>query len=502
AGGSGSDTYIFNIGDGNDTINEKPCTDVCVDIDVINIGVGVAAGDLTFKADGDDLIIGIEGHDDDSIRITGGLVDPSHGVEKIVLADGTAIAIAAVIACQTHSDADDTIVIPTDAVLAVIDANGGDDTITGGDVTAVVNGGSGDDTITTGDKDDTLSGGADNDTINAGGGNDVITGGTGDDTLTGGSGNDTYIYNKGDGHDTINEASTDPNCSCVDKLQFGVGIAIEDLRYSSDGNDLIINFRDTDTDSIRITGALSGASAGIEEICFPDGTKLEFSSALSIIELTEGMDFHMLPLTNNTTIINCHGDNDTVMISGSTASIIDGGAGNDTIYTSSTVATLYGGAGNDNLSAMSGKATFIGGTGIDILNGGHYGDNYVFNKGDGQDIIRDNFSMTCEANFDPDTLRFGDTITKDDIAFYMQGQNLVVSVSDTDKVTIYQQANAKNAIENIQLASGSSLSSAEINQIVADLSNYASDHGIDFTSVEDVKQSQELMNIITAAWDN
>ncbi|SIO30959.1 beta strand repeat-containing protein [Halodesulfovibrio marinisediminis] len=501
-GGTGGDTYIFNIGDGNDTIHEGACDGSCKDVDIIKIGVGVTADDLIFSADGDDLIIGIKDHDDDSIRISGGLVDPSHGVEKIVLADGTSIAVAAVVSCQTLTDNDDTIVVPADKYLAVVNAKGGNDTITTGDTTATINGGSGNDTITTGAKADSLSGGEGDDTINAGGGNDTITGGIGNDTLTGGSGSDTYIFNIGDGHDTIVEASVDPAGKCLDTLKLGSGIAIEDLRYSSDGDDLIINFRGNETDSIRIVGAQSGKSAGIESICFADGTKLEISSALSIVELTKGIDFHVASPTGKTTIINGYDGMDTIMVMGADPVIVDGGAGDDRISLGTGGATVYGGAGHDMISATIAKTTFVGGTGNDTMLGSHRGDTYIFNKGDGIDMVQDNVTLSCVVNEEADTLKFGKGITKKDVSFFMQGQNLVVSYGESDQVTIAGQASAKNAIENIQLASGSSLSSAEINQIVADLSNYASEHGLDFTSVEDVKNSQELMSIVTAAWDN
>ncbi|OBQ46163.1 calcium-binding protein, partial [Halodesulfovibrio spirochaetisodalis] len=499
-GGSGSDVYIFNVGDGNDTIHEGVCNGV--DVDVLNIGVGVTAGDLIFNADGDDLVIKINGHDGDSIRIAGGLTDLSHGIEKIALADGSFVEVATVIACQTSTDADDTIVVPADKFLAVLKTKGGNDSITVTDATAVIDAGSGNDNITTGEKDDILKGGTGNDTINAGGGKDTITGGAGTDTLTGGSGSDTYIFNIGDGHDTIIEASVDPTCTCVDKIQLGAGIGIEDLRYSADGDDLIINFRDNDSDSIRIVGAKTGVSAGIESICFADGCEMEISSAVSIIELTENMDFQMTPVPAQTAIINGYGGNDTIMVSGPTTCIIDGGSGNDQIFTYAANSTLYGGSGSDTISAISGKAGFIGGEGNDTLIGGHFGDTYVFNKGDGHDTIQDNLAMTCVANFDPDTLKLGKGIAKNDVAFFMEGPNLVISYGETDKVTIFQQGHSKNAIETVQLVSGGSLSSAEINQIVADLSNYASDHGLDFTSVEDVKNNQELMNIVTTAWDN
>ncbi|MFA9396629.1 MAG: calcium-binding protein, partial [Halodesulfovibrio sp.] len=113
-GGAGGDTYIFNIGDGNDTIIEGTCDGSCTDIDVINLGVGISVGDITYNIDGDDLIIGITGHDGDSICITGGATDPSHGIEQIVFADGTTINLVDVISTNTYTDGDDTIIVSAD----------------------------------------------------------------------------------------------------------------------------------------------------------------------------------------------------------------------------------------------------------------------------------------------------------------------------------------------------------------------------------------------------
>lgn len=48
-----------------------------------------------------------------------------------------------------------------------------------------------------------ISGGAGNDTIRGGVGNDILEGGAGDDLIYGDWGNDTYLFNKGDGRDTI-----------------------------------------------------------------------------------------------------------------------------------------------------------------------------------------------------------------------------------------------------------------------------------------------------------
>lgn len=44
-----------------------------------------------------------------------------------------------------------------------------------------------------------------NDVVVAWGGDDLITGGAGDDVLSGGPGHDTYVFNLGDGVDTITD---------------------------------------------------------------------------------------------------------------------------------------------------------------------------------------------------------------------------------------------------------------------------------------------------------
>ena len=62
-------------------------------------------------------------------------------------------------------------------------------------------------TITGTSGNDTLVGTTASDAIISDAGNDILTGGAGNDTLTGGAGNDTYIFNLGDGVDTINDLS-------------------------------------------------------------------------------------------------------------------------------------------------------------------------------------------------------------------------------------------------------------------------------------------------------
>ena len=84
-----------------------------------------------------------------------------------------------------------------------IDGNGGNDIILAGSGNDVAIGGTGNDWIAGGWGKDTLIGEAGRDTLFGGKGNDTITGGKGNDWMAGGRGDDTFVFEKGDGDDTI-----------------------------------------------------------------------------------------------------------------------------------------------------------------------------------------------------------------------------------------------------------------------------------------------------------
>jgi Ca2+-binding RTX toxin-like protein len=117
-------------------------------------------------------------------------------------------------------DGDDTLVI--DAQDAQVNLNGG----TGFDMAVVtgiaavsldlgatgieaVVGGAGNDNLrTSGAGRVILAGGGGNDSLTGSVAGDLLYGGTGDDALKGGRGNDVYVFNRGDGSDTITDAAT------------------------------------------------------------------------------------------------------------------------------------------------------------------------------------------------------------------------------------------------------------------------------------------------------
>ena len=116
---------------------------------------------------------------------------------------------------------------------------------------------------------DTISGGAGNDAIYGLSGNDTLSGGTGNDTVSGDGGDDNYLFNLGDGQDTIQEAGAFDSWGGNDTLHFGPGITAADLVVTegTGGNDLIdLDRRDRRTRS-RSTMASPAARTTASSKC-------------------------------------------------------------------------------------------------------------------------------------------------------------------------------------------------------------------------------------------
>lgn len=150
-----------------------------------------------------------------------------------------------------------------------------DDSINAGAGNDTVYGGSGiDDSINAGDGSDTVYGGDGNDTINAGDGSDYIDGGVGNDILNGSYGQDIYIFNRGDGQDTIYDYGSE-----IDTLKFGAGISESDISIFKNGSDLKLSYGANDL--ITITNQ-SNTNNAIEKFTLSDGYFLT-SNDLNVI---------------------------------------------------------------------------------------------------------------------------------------------------------------------------------------------------------------------------
>jgi len=211
---------------------------------------------------------------------------------------------------------------------------------------------SGDDYIIGIKENDTISGAEGNDSLYGWLGNDILTGGAGDDYLEGSWHADTYVYNLGDGNDTIQEYSSSTSFSrhLGDKLLLGADVSVADVVLSKgevDAQDLQISIAGEDG-SILINNQFGSVNYGVEVIEFADGT------------LWTEVDFAAMSASSG----------DDSLIGTLEDNRLDGMAGNDFISGEGGDDILVGGGGSD---------TLVGGLGADTLEGGVDGDVFVYN---------------------------------------------------------------------------------------------------------------------------
>ncbi len=488
-GGYGSDTYIFNLGDGNDTISEDERYWVNDnDIDKIIFGEGIDKDNITLTKHNNDILLTI--NENDSIVIKNWFKSSHYQIENFEFADGTILSKSEFegrgVVVEGTNDNDNLSGSNSSDIITgkdgddTINGNSGDDTIDGGNGNDTIDGGNGNDTIDGGTGDDTLNGNSGDDKLigNSGddilygeNGNDILNGGTGNDTLNGGYGNDTYIFNLGDGNDTINEDRYWRYTS-TDKIIFGEGIDKDDITLSKHNNDILLTINKND--SIVIKNWFKSSDYQIENFEFADGTilsKSEFEGRGVVVEGTNDND-------------NLSGSNSSDIITGKDGDdIINGNSGND---------RLYGGNGNDILNGGYGDDTLDGGEGNDTLNGSYGNDIYSINLNGANDTIIDSGG--------DDILLFGENINKEDVIFKFNNDDLQISYSNNDMVTILNQKNSSNTIEKIELADGNYLTNNDINLLIQNINAYAADNGIDISSNENIKQNEQLMNIVASSW--
>jgi Ca2+-binding RTX toxin-like protein len=410
-GGGGADTYLFGYGDGQDTVSDGS---LAGELDVIRFKSGITPDDvdvslsdeytndleLTLIATGDkitlsqflllsnplnsfqvefvdspvvwtfddlqQILLNVTDNDDKVIgTITADQIDGEGGNDSISGWDGNDVLSGGSGNDQLDGDNGDD----------QLDGGAGNDRLSGDNGNDHLSGAEGDDILSGGSGNDSLSGGLGNDYLNGSSDDDVLDGGAGNDQLIGESGNDTYLFGLGDGQDII--YNNDGLGGGLDILRFESGVLPQDLAFSRTSTDLNISIRGT-TDSIRIDGYFRESynnSFLVERIEFEDNASLVYTRE-DIITLTQVST-----------------PDDDVIYGGSNDEMLNGGAGDDFIF---------GGSGND---------TLAGGTGNDYLRGGLGLDTYIFNQGDGFDVIY-NHESTSESS---DVLRLGAGIEASDL---------------------------------------------------------------------------------------
>ena len=310
-GGEGDDVYIFNKGDGEDEIVDNSGTDT------IKFGQGINPEDIVVKAargdfDGVSLELSIK-NTDDKITIREHFAD-NNQVENIMFANGVTWSLEEISkrAHTMYGTADDDYIYSFDDDPMTVHGLDGNDELCGSIANDLLYGDEGDDKLWGGSGSDTLYGGqgndelqgdagndilhgnegqdilhgdegndilhgdAGNDTLWGDAGNDTLIGGQGKDSLRGGEGDDVYIFNKGDGEDTVCDVN-----GKADEIRLGhesIGVVFEhvnsDLRVRIPGS----------IDAITISSWYSGDNYKIETFKSATGSTITHTQIENLIQ--------------------------------------------------------------------------------------------------------------------------------------------------------------------------------------------------------------------------
>lgn len=242
------DIYDVNIGDGEVFIEDVAAPDAG---NVLRFGPGIdpeaLRANLRFEEDGNGghLLRVSYGGDGDILFLTGfnpnDVLGGGHAVDRFEFADGTVWDYATLVSGGFLVEGDEQSNELAGTNLA-----------------------------------DRLHGGGDNDALHGGAGSDELHGGTGNDVLSGGAGDDAYIFNKGDGVDTI----IDSGATDFNYIRFEADIRPEDIRHEWDGTTLVLHY--SEGDAVRIENYYgSEGNPVILALAFEDGT---------VVSLTEQMN--------------------------------------------------------------------------------------------------------------------------------------------------------------------------------------------------------------------
>ncbi|WP_284733868.1 MULTISPECIES: calcium-binding protein [unclassified Dyella] len=511
--GNGSDNRLDG-GDGNDTLYGNGGNDTLIGgagDDQLDGGWGSDAlrggtGDDTYFVDAtDDVIVELAGEGHDVVYASSSYV-LSDNIEKLVLtqegwaADGTGNAGdndlvgnaqdnrldgGAGADTMTGGLGNDTYVVDQAGDVIVELEDEGNDTVEssisytlGATLENLVLTGSADIDGLGNDQDNLLVGNDGNNRLEGGLGNDTLAGGLGDDYYIEESSGDRVRENADEGIDTV-ERRYETNlilAANVDKLLLAAGIQTGNgngLDNVITGNAGANKLAGLDGDDVLY--GLDGDDAmwggtGTDQLYGGNGNDyLDGEEGADRLEGGAGNDIYIVDDANDVVVEAAGGGADQVQatVSATLAANVEnlflmGTAAID--GTGNELDNYIAGNGADNkLYGMGGNDTMVAGAGNDTLVGGTGDDKYVFDASSGSDVV-DNTGGGNDGVF------FTNGITRDKLSFSRDGNDLLIFVSGgaTPAVRVTNHfLGGDAAIDYVQPDGGFSLTTAEINQIVA-----------------------------------
>lgn len=407
-----------------------------------------------------------------------------------------------------------------------------------------------------GGRESWLAGRGGNDNITGSVYSDVLVGGTGQDTLRGGNGDDVYVFELGDGKDTILDSGsvreTVDDLQLLngevfgDKIVFGNGISIEHISLARSGDDLKIYVRDPGSNDWEDKSAVAdvltvknwvNTSNRVESLQFYDGTDLDISrityawtggSANDTLNRSNSGDWsdggggndEIHALAGDDYLFGREGNDKLYGDSGSDVLLggegrdtlhggtgddfLVGGLGNDVLYGNDDEDILIGGDGNDYLDSGAGDDVVIGGSGNDTYSADSGQDIYRFGYGDGQDTYKGD----ARANYsEDDIVLLEGQLDKGSVWFKRIDNNLVMQlVGSEDKITFegWYKANATGGAMDKDIGAfvlgDDMLLAKDVNQLVSAMASFDPNDGTTAYGVKAHEIPSPVQTAVNAAW--
>ena len=407
-GGAGDDTYLIQVGDGYDQVEDASGNDR------ILLGAGVSAEDIVVTA-GNSYHPGTLRIDYTSgqtssgaVYIPGSLVSSS--IERIESMDGDVVLTADL----------------SKYVATTVSGTAASDVITCGVGRQIINAGAGNDVVHAGAGRDSLDGGTDDDILYGDSGNDTITDSSGSNYLSGGDGADSIagagVLDGGAGSDRLA-----PSAGSI--VVFGHGYGQD----SVSGTAFVIRMNpDVAPADVSVRGqTVPGFVSNLSLILGDGSDQLVGASNATEVQFADGTVWTQADLMARASGIWAATSGADGIAGSPGADLLDGGAGNDVIAGGDGDDTLLGGAGNDRINGNAGDDQIFGGDDSDDLSGNEGNDLLV--GGAGADSLNGNDgSDTLDGGADNDTLSGGSGA---DVYRFGRGYGVDV-ISDGDVTTV------------------------------------------------------------------
>jgi Ca2+-binding RTX toxin-like protein len=250
----------------------------------------------------------------------------------------------------------------------------------------------------------------------------------------------------------------------LDVLQLGAGLQASATQVTrgvgSNSNDLTLAFGGGDQITLR---SYFNSTYRLQTIQFADGTKWDYPTVASKL------------------VYNGTAGNDTLTGLTDAPNVINGGDGNDVLNAGSLNDTLAGGTGNDTLNAGSGVDTFI------------------FNRGDGQDVIAETAAPYKTGGKNLDVLQMGTGIASDQLWFRHIGNNLEIDViGTTDSVTVTNWYSGSTYHVSQVAANGQTLLDTQVENLVSAMALFSPPAAGQTTLPDNYRT--DLASVLAANW--